>query len=74
MCVGGFVGRITLRSKLGGFASIGKMYPSGWDWEAFWRSVRPRFQSNKYFSAYIPPHRNTTAILIRAWYAWLEQQ
>ncbi|MDQ3110620.1 MAG: RIP metalloprotease RseP [Bacteroidota bacterium] len=26
-------------TKLGGFASIGKMYPSEWDWEAFWRTT-----------------------------------
>ncbi len=25
--------------KLGGFASISKMYPSGWDWEAFWSTT-----------------------------------
>ncbi len=23
-------------SKMGGFGSISKLYPSGWDWEAFW--------------------------------------
>lgn len=26
-------------SKMGGFASIGKMYPSSWDWEAFWTTT-----------------------------------
>lgn len=26
-------------SKLGGFASIGKMYPSSWDWESFWNTT-----------------------------------
>lgn len=26
-------------SKLGGFASIGKMYPSDWDWESFWNTT-----------------------------------
>ncbi|MEO5644781.1 MAG: RIP metalloprotease RseP [Bacteroidia bacterium] len=26
-------------SKLGGFASIGKMYPSDWDWESFWSTT-----------------------------------
>ncbi|CAN5299620.1 RIP metalloprotease RseP [soil metagenome] len=26
-------------TKLGGFASIGKMYPSDWDWEAFWSTT-----------------------------------
>jgi regulator of sigma E protease len=26
-------------SKLGGFASIGKMYPSDWDWESFWTTT-----------------------------------
>jgi regulator of sigma E protease len=26
-------------SKLGGFASIGKMYPSEWDWESFWSTT-----------------------------------
>lgn len=26
-------------SKMGGFASIGKMYPSTWDWEAFWTTT-----------------------------------
>ncbi len=26
-------------SKLGGFASIGKMYPSDWDWESFWKTT-----------------------------------
>jgi regulator of sigma E protease len=26
-------------TKLGGFASISKLYPSGWDWEAFWRTT-----------------------------------
>lgn len=25
--------------KLGGFASIGKMYPSDWDWESFWNTT-----------------------------------
>lgn len=26
-------------SKMGGFGSIGKMYPSSWDWEAFWTTT-----------------------------------
>jgi regulator of sigma E protease len=25
--------------KLGGFGSIAKVYPSGWDWEAFWKTT-----------------------------------
>lgn len=32
-----FTGRIKASESLGGFISIGKMFPPVWDWEHFWR-------------------------------------
>jgi regulator of sigma E protease len=32
-----FTGRIKAQDSLGGFISIGKMFPPYWDWEYFWR-------------------------------------
>lgn len=32
-----FTGRIKASESLGGFISIGKMFPPVWDWEYFWR-------------------------------------
>jgi len=32
-----FTGRIKASESLGGFISIGKMFPPYWDWEHFWR-------------------------------------
>lgn len=32
-----FTGRIKAKDSLGGFISIGKMFPPHWDWEYFWR-------------------------------------
>jgi len=40
------------------------------DWEPFWKSVGGRFGSNGLFAGYIPPNRNTAAILLRGYYAW----
>lgn len=41
------------------------------DWEPFWRSLNGRFGNNGLFANYIPPNRNTSAILLRGYYAWL---
>jgi regulator of sigma E protease len=32
-----FTGRIKASESLGGFISIGKLFPPVWDWEHFWR-------------------------------------
>lgn len=32
-----FAGKVDPNESLGGFISIGKLFPSEWDWEAFWR-------------------------------------
>lgn len=42
------------------------------DWAAFWSGQQKRFAKNPLFAAYVPPHRNTSAILLRGWYAYLD--
>jgi regulator of sigma E protease len=32
-----FAGKVNPNESLGGFISIGKLFPSEWDWESFWR-------------------------------------
>ncbi|MCO5248001.1 MAG: hypothetical protein M9887_03510 [Chitinophagales bacterium] len=42
------------------------------DWDDFWYKMNKRVGSNPYFKDYIPPHKNASAILIRALYDILE--
>ncbi|MBI4909271.1 MAG: hypothetical protein HY820_36970 [Acidobacteria bacterium] len=43
------------------------------DWQSFWGTQKSHFKSNSLFADYIPPHQNTQAILLRAWYAFLSE-
>jgi hypothetical protein len=40
-------------------------------WDSFWAAERKRFAKNPLFPDYVPPNRNTTAILLRAFYNYL---
>lgn len=42
------------------------------DWNAFWTARQGQFRGNSLFRDYIPPHQNTQAILLRAWYSYLD--
>jgi hypothetical protein len=41
------------------------------DWERFWRSEQAKLGANPMFRDYIPPSRNTAAILLAAYYEYL---
>lgn len=41
------------------------------DWERFWRSEEAKLGSNPMFRDYIPPSRNTAAIMLAAYYDYL---
>jgi hypothetical protein len=41
------------------------------DWKEFWKTEQARFHGNALFADYIPPHLNTQAILLRAWYSFV---
>ncbi|MCS7023179.1 MAG: hypothetical protein NZV14_00125 [Bryobacteraceae bacterium] len=44
------------------------------DWQDFWRKQEKKFGRNPLFQDYVPPHRNATAILLRAYYRYLAHQ
>ena len=41
------------------------------NWPAFWKVQEERFGRSPVFEDYIPPHRNQSAQLVAAYYAWL---
>lgn len=41
------------------------------DWEQFWRSEQAKLGANPMFRDYIPPSRNTAAIMLAAYYEYL---
>ncbi|MBI3209653.1 MAG: hypothetical protein HYZ37_12245 [Candidatus Solibacter usitatus] len=43
------------------------------DWTRFWASVTERFPGNAMFAEYTPPHRNTQAILLKAYFEYLSR-
>ncbi|MBL8212365.1 MAG: hypothetical protein JNK87_16740 [Bryobacterales bacterium] len=47
--------------------------PAALNWTQFWGAQQRRFTGVSDFKDYIPPHKNTTAILLRAYYAYLAE-
>jgi hypothetical protein len=47
--------------------------PAELNWAEFWASQQRRFAAVADFRDYVPPHRNTTAILLRGYYAYLAE-
>lgn len=41
------------------------------DWPSFWSAQQAHLGKNPLFQDYVPPHRNTAAILLTAYYAYL---
>ncbi len=41
-------------------------------WPDFWQAQKNRFGSNRAFAEYVPPHKNTAADVLRAYYASLD--
>jgi hypothetical protein len=48
---------------LGGVSSV--------EWAAFWKSQKPRLGNNGLFEDYVPPYRNSAAILLAAYHDFL---
>ncbi len=47
--------------------------PAELNWAQFWASQQRRFAGVGDFKDYVPPHKNTTAILLRGYYAYLAE-
>lgn len=42
------------------------------DWETFWDKMEIKLGSNKYFSDYIPPHKNVSSVILKKYYELLK--
>ncbi len=42
------------------------------DWETFWEKMELKLGSNKYFSDYIPPHKNVSSVILKKYYELLK--
>jgi hypothetical protein len=41
-------------------------------WESFWDKMEIKLGSNKYFSDYIPPHKNVSSVILKKYYELLK--